>query len=205
MSLHGNLFRDTMAYENLLKSVEESAEEKERIIREKTDRRIKEMLDEAHARAKSAQEILIADAVKKIAVEKNKETYLVGAEIKLRMIRLKETFLSQAFLEAHTKIAAIRNDPQYPSVFKKLAKEAIFTLDTPGIRIHIDSRDEPRCREIIREIAPRAEVCADLQCDGGLIVTSPDGNVVISNTLESRLERAHERLSLELYRTLFGG
>jgi V/A-type H+/Na+-transporting ATPase subunit E len=193
-----------MAYENLLKSVEESAQEKERILREKTSQQIKDVLDEARARADAVERELVGAAVKKVSVEKNKETYLAGAEIKLRAIQLKETYLTRAFLEAQKKVAGIRDDPMYPAVFKKLAEESLGALESHGVRIHIDKRDENLCRTVIGPLAPEAEILTDLKCAGGLIITSHEGNLVISNTIESRLERARERLTLELYRTLAG-
>ena len=193
-----------MAYENLLRSVEESAEEKERILREKTRRQIREILDEAHARADAIENGLALEAEKKVGIEKNKEKYLAGAAIKLEIIRLKETCLNRAFTEAHKNLAGIRDDARYPEVFKKLAVESLAALDSASPCIHIDKRDELLCRTVMGELAPGATIIPDLNCTGGLVITSPDGTFAISNTIESRLERAKERLSRELHNILAG-
>jgi vacuolar-type H+-ATPase subunit E/Vma4 len=45
----------------------------------------------------------------------------------------------------------------------------------------------------------------DLHSAGGLIASARDGMVVVSNTVESRLEKAKDSLKLEIFAALFSG
>ena len=193
-----------MAYENLLKSVEESAQEKERDLRERAYSAVQAFSEDTKIEAAAIQQSLLAEAKKAAAVEKNKHIYLTKNEIKEKLIKTKETLFSKAFGDAEQRLTRIRNDPKYPAIFDKLAREAIGALGGDKFRIHIDKRDEQLIKKILSGMNLSGEVIPDLHCSGGLVVSSPDESVKISNTFESRLERAKERKKLEVYAVMYG-
>jgi vacuolar-type H+-ATPase subunit E/Vma4 len=102
-----------MAYENLLKSVEESATERERELREKARVAIEEI--EAHSRkqAEEVQQSYLSGAEKSAEVEKNKLLYLTKGENKELIITIKEKIFSSAFHEAGQQLSAVRERPGY--------------------------------------------------------------------------------------------
>ncbi len=59
-------------------------------------------------------------------------------------------------------------------------------------------------KKILSELNLSGEVIADLQCSGGLVVSTKNESVKISNTFESRLERVKEQKKLEIYAAMFG-
>ena len=73
-----------MAYENLLKSVEESAQEKERELREKARITIQEISDDTKNQETMIQQSLLAEAKKAALIEKNKLIYLTKNENKTK-------------------------------------------------------------------------------------------------------------------------
>ena len=99
----------------------------------------------------------------------------------------------------------MRQHPGYPGIFEKLVHEAIGAVGEDRFSVHIDKRDEEILRKSLSAMQVSCEVFTDLECAGGLVVSSPDGTVVISNTIESRLERAQERKKHDIYSVLFGG
>lgn len=84
------------------------------------------------------------------------------------------------------KLAAIRTSDGYPSVLARLLDEAQSALPTAAV-LHVDARDE-RAAEIAAGDAG-LEVVADLDTDGGMVLSSRDGRTV-DNTIERRLARA---------------
>ena len=98
----------------------------------------------------------------------------------------------------------MRDDPNYPAILKKLTFEAVETLGGEKVRIHIDPRDEQLVKKILAELDLSGEVIADLTSAGGLVAGTHNESVKISNTFESRLERAKEQKKLEIYAALFG-
>jgi V/A-type H+-transporting ATPase subunit E len=193
-----------MAYENLLKSVEESATERERELREKARVAIEEI--EAHSRkqAEEVQQSYLSGAEKSAEVEKNKLLYLTKGENKELIITIKEKIFSSAFHEAGQQLSAVRERPGYPGIFEKLVHEAIGAVGEDRFSVHIDKRDEELLKRTLSAMGVSCEVFTDLECAGGLVVSSPDGSVVISNTIESRLKRAQERKRHGIYSILFG-
>jgi len=193
-----------MAYENLLKSVEESAQEKERELRERTRTTVLAVDEEAKKQAGTIQQAILAEAEKAAAVEKNKLMYLVKAENKEHVIRIKETIFSKAFTGAEQRLSLVRNDPQYPTIFRDLTTEAVGALGGEKFKIHVDKRDEQLLKKTLSELKLSGEISTDIQSAGGLVVSTPDESVKIANTVESRLERAKEQNRLKIYTALYG-
>jgi vacuolar-type H+-ATPase subunit E/Vma4 len=193
-----------MAHENLLKSVEESAQEKERELREKARITIQEILNDTKNQEAMIQGSLLAEAKKAALIERNKLIYLTKNENRKKMIDAKETIFLNAFREAEQRLSTMRNDPDYPAIFKKLTLEAVETLGGEKFRIHIDKRDEQLVKKILAELNLSGDVIADCACAGGLVASTRNESVKISNSFESRLERAKEQKKLEVYAALFG-
>lgn len=194
-----------MAYENLLRSVEESAQEKEQEIRKKAGQQAGEIRAEATREAEAVQERAIREAERSAAVERNKQLYLARGEIKQRLLKSREKIFAAAFDEAEKQLSRLRQDPAYPAVFERLAREATGAMGGTVFSVHIDRRDLDLCTGTLAALGIRCEVLPDIESAGGLVVSSPDGLVTISNTVESRLERAREKKRLSVYAALFGG
>ena len=193
-----------MAYENLLKSVEESAQEKERELREKACSAVQLISEDAKNQVTVIQQSLLAEAKRAATIEKNKLIYLTKGENKEKLIKTKEAIFSTAFVDAEQRLSHVRKDPKYPDILKSLTREAVGALGGETFRIHIDKRDEKIIKKILSELNLSGEVIADLQCAGGLVVNTQNESVKISNTLESRLERVKEQKKLEIYTVLYG-
>jgi V/A-type H+-transporting ATPase subunit E len=193
-----------MAYENLLKSVEESAQEREQELREKAKSTIQAISEDIRNQAEEIQQSLLAEAKKAAAVEKNQRIYLTKGENKETLIKTKEQIVSKAFHDAEQRLSGLRNDPKYPAIFNKLAREAIESVGGEEFCIHIDKRDEQLMKKILFNMNLTGEIIPDLKCAGGLVVSTRNESVTISNTLESRLERVKERKKLEVYSVMYG-
>jgi V/A-type H+-transporting ATPase subunit E len=150
------------------------------------------------------QQTLLAEAKKAATIEKNKRIYLTKGENKEKLIKTKEAIFSTAFGDAEQRLSRVRKDPKYPDILKNLTREAVGALGGETFRIHIDKRDEKLIKKILSELHLSGEVIADLQCSGGLVVSTQNESVKISNTLESRLERVKEQKKLEIYAVLYG-
>ena len=193
-----------MAYENLLKSVEESAQEKERELREKAQSAVQLISEDTKNQSTAIQQSLLAEAKKAATIEKNKLFYLTKGENKENLIKTKEAIFSTAFGDAEQRLSHVRKDPKYPDILKNLTREAVGALGGETFRIHIDKRDEKLIKKILSELHLSGEVVADLTCSGGLVVSTQNESIKISNTFESRLKRVQEQKKLEIYAVLYG-
>jgi V/A-type H+-transporting ATPase subunit E len=131
--------------------------------------------------------------------------YLAKGKIKEQSLKSREKVFLAAFDEARQQLARLRQDPKYPAVFEKLAREAVSAMGNTPFHIHVDGQDLGLCQKTLAAMDIRCEILTDIQCTGGLVASSPDDLIRISNTLESRLERIREHRKLEIYAILSGG
>ena len=197
--------RDAMAYENLLKSVEESAQERERELRETARVQAEAIRAMAQTQAKEIQERAIQGAERSAAIERNKQLYLTKGAIKEQALRSREKIFLAAFETAKKQLARLRDDKNYPAIFERLAREATGAMEGTPFILHVDKRDRDLAAKTIAALGIECEILTDIECAGGLVAGSPDGLVTLSNTIESRLERIKEHKRLEIYAILTGG
>jgi V/A-type H+/Na+-transporting ATPase subunit E len=193
-----------VAYENLLRSVDESAEERELELLENARVTIESVKKKASEQAEQVRQSQISDAGKSAAAEKNKLMYIAGTENKAHLIRIKEDLFLSALNEAKLQLSRLRDRPEYPEIFKKLTVDAAGALGAETFDVHVDKRDEVLCRKTLASLNIHAKIIPDLDSYGGLVASLPDGSVIISNTVESRLARAKDLKKLEIYSILSG-
>lgn len=194
-----------MTYTSLLESVEESARERERELKEKAERTIRDLTRDTEEQSRLIMKKYLDSAVRAAIAERNRERYLVNAKNKQDVIRAKEELLSRSFSLAERELSGIRSDPRYPVIFSSLLKEALSSLTGLEVKIRIDAKDLALCTKELKNLSIEAEILPDITTAGGVLVTNRSGDIVIANTVESRLERARELLRLELFTILGGG
>jgi V/A-type H+-transporting ATPase subunit E len=193
-----------VAYEDLLKSVEESAREKELDLRSRAAASVGEIRARGKKQAEEIRQAHLDAARKSITTEQNKLVYLTKAENKELLIRARETAFDQAFSEAAARLQELRSDPAYPAVFEQLLREAAAAFGTEPFVIHIDPRDEALAKKTLARLGLSPEIRADITSSGGMVASLPDNSVVVSNTVESRLQRARELKRREIHTILAG-
>jgi V/A-type H+-transporting ATPase subunit E len=181
-----------MAYEDLLKSVEESAVEQERELQRKAAVAIEEIKARAKKQAEAVRQAHTEGAGKSLVAERNKQLYITKAESKELLIKTRESAFERAFAAAEARLKDLRADPEYPRIFEKLLREAATALGAEAFAVHVDPKDEALCRKTLAALQISGEILPDLQSAGGVILSLPGNAVVISNTVETRLLRAKE-------------
>ena len=193
-----------MTYENLIASMDVSAEKSitERI--QKAHQEGEEIKRSAEAKAETIKASHLENAQKSAEIERNKLIYNAKAENKMRIIKEKDAVIQRAFFDAKKSLDSFRDHPSYKEDFKKMLQEAVRELEGEKVLLLIDTRDETLCRQVLNELGWNSEIVGDLTSAGGLAVSTKDGKVVVSNTIESRLNNAKELLKREIFSTLFG-
>lgn len=193
-----------MEYEDLMRSMEESSEERKAEIIKKAGEFAAKIKEEANAKADEIKKMHMSGAKNAIEIERNKKLYLTKSDIKKGLISLKYEFFNKAFEMAREKIKGIRDRPEYENCFKKIFFESVEALGSEDVVIHIDKRDEELCKRVMQSLNSSHEVITDLECEGGLNVSTKDGKIMIFNTLSARLENAKQRLRQEIFSKLYG-
>ena len=192
-----------MTYEELVGSVEAAAEQKNREILERANREAEEIIREAEEKAALIKAEFLKESLHRAEAERNRLTHLTNEEIKASLSHIKEDLFSQAFLVASADLKDIRRSPGYPELFKRLLEEAIREAGNEKHVLHISGQDQNICKTISSDY-PISSIQVDLETAGGLSLSSSDGKIIVSNTMESRIERAKDIYKLEIYTELTG-
>lgn len=194
-----------MAYEELIRSMEMDAALRVREVRAAAEAGIEETLDAARRQADEVRGDHMAEAARRIEVERHQRLYRAREDEKAGIARVREEHLESAVAAAREELACRRGQDGYPDVLKGLLHEALDTLGEDGPRVHVDPRDEATVRALLEDSPGGPPVLPDLETAGGVVVDSADGRIRVDNTFESRLARAEEVYRRELYDLLYGG
>jgi vacuolar-type H+-ATPase subunit E/Vma4 len=194
-----------MKYDHLIKAIEDGAEEKIKNITDRADRDILDIKGQAQIESEQFRKDLLADTGKRIAIETNKKIYAAREQVKDRLSQGRQESFREVFQKSALILSSLRTSPTYEVFFSSVLSEITESLDSEKIRLHIDKRDEELCKRLTKSIAKEFEIVKDLITNGGLNGETPDGKVIIRNTIEERLVRAEELLRPVVFSGLYGG
>ena len=90
--------------------------------------------------------------------------------------------------KAKEKIANMERNSEYSSLITKLLSEATSALNTSDVIVYTNSKDKDLVQSAVSNISG-AELSSDqIDCMGGVKVTSKDGSMSFDNTLDARIE-----------------
>jgi vacuolar-type H+-ATPase subunit E/Vma4 len=193
-----------MPYEDLIRAVQASAEERIREIRDRAGTEAEEILNEARSKDERIKQKSLESAKRTTELDKIRQIAALRGGAKMNLAKKKDELFHRSFRAAQEKLENLRTDPSYPVIFRRFLTEAFQEKQNGGWFIHIDPRDDILCKNILAELKMNSEVVTDLHSMGGLIITSPDQTTSILNTIESRMEMAKEQLRPEIFSILFG-
>jgi V/A-type H+-transporting ATPase subunit E len=194
-----------MSIEQLIESVEVSAEERITELREKAYSQAVEIRTEAEGKDGAIKQKHL-DAVKRtVEVERNKSIAKIKDETRMQFTRTKDEVYQKAFFEAQKILSSVRSRADYENNFRKMVQEVVLELEGENIQLHIDKRDETLCKKVLSELNLNCEVVTDITSAGGLNASTKDGKFIVFNTIESRFEKAKALLKPEIFTTLYGG
>jgi len=194
-----------MPYEQLIESVEVSAEERIMELKEKAHRQSMEIRKEAEEKDETIKRKHLDVAKRAVVVERNKSNAKVKEETRMQLIRAKDEVYQKACFEAKRILSSARGNANYEKIFRNMLKEAVLELKGEEIQLHIDKRDENLCKKLLPELNLNCEIITDLTSAGGLNASTKDQKFIVFNTIESRFEKAKVLLRLELFTALYGG
>jgi V/A-type H+/Na+-transporting ATPase subunit E len=193
-----------MDYENLLRSMEASADEKKDELIKKAVQSARKAEEDARVKADEIIKKHMSAASRKLEIERNRQLYEARGTARKDIVGVKYDIFSKAFNTAEARLASIRDSDGYEGFLRKAIAEAVDALGEKEYMLHVDARDLELCRKILGSQGIEPAITADLTCAGGLSASTVDGKVVVHNTVESRLRSAKERMKLDTFFRLFG-
>jgi V/A-type H+-transporting ATPase subunit E len=190
-----------------------SLEELRRAVLEKARLEAEEIIREASERAKSI--IREAEEKKKSIIEEERRRVLSGLgfeaklaearrEARLIIARTKHEIVEKLKKNVRELLDTMSEDARRNSL-KKLLLESLGELRTCGftvenITVYVSPRDRGVVESALREMNINVSIIEDQRISGGVLVSTPGGEISIDNTYETRLERVLRSVLSELFR-----
>jgi len=184
-----------MSLEAILTAIRASGDTQVSEIEASARTQIYEILANARMEAEDIEEKACNEAVAPSAKERARIIHRARLE-SMRMVgEICEELINTTLERTRGVLTGLRTDPAYPDVLCRLLEEALRELQSSlggnsNIRIEADPRDADLLRRMLNHMGLELEVSYTLDSWGGLVAYSQDGRVVVSNLLETRLERA---------------
>ncbi len=192
-----------MALDDMLKALEVDGRQQQSDILETARVQARDIIKSAEAQAGAIKEEHLDKINRVIGEEKTKLLAEARTSVDREVSRTKDDVIEDIFDKAMADMRAIRSSKEYPAVFESLALEALSQAQG-SLVVHIDPRDKKLAEEVLSKMSADYRLETDLTSQGGLEITAADGRITISNTMESRADRARRFLKSEVAATVFG-
>ncbi|HEY5503209.1 MAG TPA: V-type ATP synthase subunit E family protein [Candidatus Anoxymicrobiaceae bacterium] len=194
-----------MALEDILKALEEKAEAREAAIELEAKQRVNEILAEVDKDAARTKRMRLKKVEDQIRSEATGIVYSAQLKAKNQLIKAQEETVDEAFKKAEQRLKDLGKQQDYPQVLEVLLDECLDFFPEGEVLVQVRPDDRDLLEKMLAGRGRSFRISdTPLAASGGLVVSSPDGQIVVSNTFESRLERARDHLRLEISKSLFG-
>lgn len=192
-----------MALEDILKALEEESKTECVDIVARSKQSAKRIVAEAKEDAKRVKEDEIAKATSGLGGERAKVINAARLTVKKEVIRAKEEVIQEVFNEVESRLKKLRDSSDYPHIFESLAVETLEGIEGK-VKVEVDKKDIPLAKSILEKKGLDYSLDASPTFLAGIKITTDDGRITITNTFDSRLEKAHQFLKSEITNVLFG-
>lgn len=194
-----------MALNDILNALEDKAETRIRAIETEAEQRVQEILAEVEKEAARTRRARMKKVEDQIRSEATAIVYSAQLKAKNLLIKAQEEAVEDAFGKAEAKLAELDRQADYPKVLEVLLDGCLEFFREGEVLVQVRPQDRAMVEKLMSERG-RPYVISEtpLEAKGGLVVSSPDGQIVVSNTFDSRLAKARDHLRLEISKALFG-
>lgn len=194
-----------MALEDILKALEEKAEARVAAIASEAQQRVSEILAEVDKDAARTKRMRLKKIEDQIRSEATGIVYSAQLKAKNQLIKAQEETVDEAFHKAELRLKDLDKQADYPQILEVLLDECLDFFPQGEVLVQVRPNDRGTLEKMLSDRGRSFRISdTPLAASGGLVVSSPDGQIVVSNTFDSRLERARDHLRLEISKTLFG-
>ncbi|OFW59008.1 MAG: hypothetical protein A2W01_09875 [Candidatus Solincola sediminis] len=191
-----------MSIEDILQALDDQCREECQEIFARAEQEAKQILERAKGEAEAIRQARMAKVRAEAQSETTSMLYSARLKSKNAVISVKEIVAERAMAEAEKELENLRSRPNYEAVLEGLIKEGLARLGGKVV-CHLDPADKELADSILRKQGVDYEVLTDVECLGGAVVSNTEGRVNIINTVEERLNRAREKLRMNVSGILF--
>jgi V/A-type H+/Na+-transporting ATPase subunit E len=193
-----------LALEDILRALEDKATVRVEAIQVEAEQRVVEITAEVEKDAARTRRVRMKKVEDAVRSESTAIVYSASLKAKNELIRAQEETVDEAFRLAEKRLAELNKDQSYPAILGTLLDEVLEFFEGEAV-LQVRPEDRSPVESMMADRQRQYRISeTPLTASGGLVASSPNGEVTVSNTLESRLDRARDKLRLEISNTLFG-
>jgi vacuolar-type H+-ATPase subunit E/Vma4 len=193
-----------LALDDILRALEDNAEDRIEVIKQDAQQRVNEIISEVEKEASRSKRLRLKKVQDAIKSECTGIVYSASLKAKNELIKAQEDTVEEAFRLAEQRLSGLHSNEEYPRVLELLLDECLEVLDGEVI-IHVRQDDRTLVDGLMADRKISYSISeTPLEASGGLDVSSPDGEVIVRNSFESRLSKAKETLRLDISNALLG-
>lgn len=193
-----------MALEDILRALEEKAETRIEGIQSEAQQRVAEIISEVERDAEHTRRVRLKKVEEAVRSEATAIVYSASLKAKNELIKAQEETVDEAFRTAENSLGELNKEESYPNILGVLLDEVLEFFEGEAV-LQVRSEDRPLVEKVMAERQRPYRISdTPLESSGGLIGSSLGGKVVVSNTFEARLDKARDKLRLEISKILFG-
>lgn len=190
-----------MSKDAILGAIDEAGRDAVRQKQTQAELEIARILAEAHETAVAQRNVAYQEALAPLDAESTRRRQKARVEAANILAEAHEQLVTDALANVRRHLSRLRSTPIYPDVLHRLMTEAVEALRAEDGPVHVSA--DPRDRDCVLDILPALgltenDVAFTLTCWGGIIASTLDGQIMITNTLEQRYEQALPELRQRL-------
>ena len=192
-----------MALEAILRALDLKATAEVEAIEAKARERVAEIESEVDREAARTRRQTLRKAEDRIRSEVNAIAYSASIKARNELITAQEETVGKVFDAAEKRLLSVSKGEGYPRILEALLDECLEYFSGEVV-LEVRREDRERIEGMMaRRQVPYRISDTPLDAAGGLTASSADGEIVVLNTLESRLEKARGKLKLVISNELF--
>jgi len=192
-----------VALEAILRALDMKAQADIEAVKAEARERVAEIESEVEREAARTRRQTLKKAEDKIRGEANAIVYSASIKARNELVKAQEEAVDEAFRVAEQRLLSVSEGEGYPGILEALLDECLEYFSGEVV-IGVRGEDrEPVERMMADRQVPYRISETPLDAAGGLTASSADGEITVLNTLESRLEKARDKLKLVISNALF--
>ena len=186
-----------MPLENILHALEAEAGRQVAEIEQATQGEIARIRDQAQSEAALVRQEKLAAIDAPLKAEQSRILNRARLEALKIVLGAREHMIIAALEKAAGRLSGLTSTPGYAQVLRQLTQEAVQALGINGqVRLNVRSDDVELIKDIVVEMGLSAAVAGGLEheeaqeeVEGGLVASTADGRISLTNTASVRLKR----------------
>ena len=184
-----------MALETVLEEIRKKGEEEAKRIREEAEREAEQIIAEAKREAEEILRKAREEAEKEVERIRKQEISSVNLEMKKEELNKKREIVEKVYNKLVEKVQSL-SDAEREELLKKLLSK----YEGGDYVVYSNKRDEP----IVKKLT-KMQYAGNIECIGGIVLESKDGDFRINLTFDNFIEEVYREKMKDIYEKLFGG